>query len=181
MLRRAVMTLAMCALVLTGCAAAPSSSRLTAADLDEVAAAMAQSLQASDALRLRSADAPGWVVTMHRPENLSSDMITVSERWYLVERLRSSLPLASLSRERNLMFVLPAEHAAEQSASQGAFTDRRPTHELTASIRSVTRQAELHRTDAYAIQFRLSEIDNGERVWSGEYFIKRAAFGRAWD
>lgn len=171
-------------LALLGCAAAPRTTRLTASDFDEVSARIGESLRASPQMAERGAASPRWVIAMQKAQNLSSDLITESERWYLLERLRASFPVVSLARDKNLVFVIPAEHLRdlrEENEMRGAGSERAPTHELTSTIRSLSRVAGLHRTDAYMIEYRLTEIDTGRLVWAGEFEFKRAAFGRAWD
>ncbi len=172
-------------LIATGCSAPARTSRLTVADMEEVSVAMSQSLLQSETIRSRTRESAPWVVAMNRVENLSSDVITVSERWSMMQGLQNELSLSALANERNLTFVIAAEHLRhlqeQKDIDPGFGSGRAPTHQLGATIRSITRQADLHRTDAYIVEFRMTDIDSGQQVWSGEYPIKRAAFGRSWD
>lgn len=183
----------LCALVLgsVGCRGG-QSTRLTAADLTDVSAEMAAALSAAPQVRGRTPGSPAWVVAIDRVENLSSDIISRSEQWYLVEKVRGGLPLAELGRSRNISFVIAAEQLeglrasgvlGETDAGGVRFgEDRRPTHRMSGVFRSLTRSAPgVARTDAYSVTFTITEIGSGEMVWSDDFLIKRAASGRSWN
>lgn len=187
--RATVAMLALCALVplLGACASAPgraSSTRLTADDLQEITAQMADKLRASDFLSDRTPESAPIGVAIQRVTNLSSDVIPISEQWWLMERVRNSLPITRLGQERNLAFIMPAERLEELRAlgfETGLMEGRQPTHVMDAVFRSVTRSADAHRTDLYMCEYRITRLDTGELAWADSFEFKRAAFGRSWD
>ena len=173
-----------------GCGASGgTSTRMTADDLHELAAQMAQKLAASDALKQRGPDSEPWVVSFDKALNLSSDLITDSERWYVVHKVQSSLPLQALSQQKNLTFVMPAERLRalrrdpnlDIAADPNFGAQRRPTHQMTATFRSITRADALNRTEAYYIEFELLDLRSGEPEWIDKFEYKRAATGHIWD
>lgn len=171
---------------LGGCATGSvRSTRLAAEDFADVAAAVAAQLAASEALRDRSPDDEPWIIAIDRVENLSSDVIAVSEQWWLMARLRASLPIQTLSRQRAIRFVIPAEHLARLRERDPelaeAASDRAATHRMGAVFRSVTRFGQGGRTDLYRVDFDLVDLSDGALEWSGSYEFKRLAFGRGWD
>ena len=181
---------AVAAVALGACASPGASTRLTLGDVEGLTASIGADLAASDVLAGRTPDSPKMVVAMDRAENLSSDIIPVSELWWLVERVRAALDGSALARERAVVFVIPAERAASIRARAeregdelgAAFAeDRRPTHAMRATIRSVTRSGGADRTDLYAADYGLTDLATGETVWSASYLLKRTASGRAWD
>ncbi len=161
------------------------SSRLSNEDFVEFAAAAGESLRASYQVRERDGESADWLVALTDPVNLSSDVISEAERWSIMERLKGSMPLASLREERNIRFVIPREVADRvegiESDWQLAMQGREPTHALEATIRSVTRRADEQRADFYAFQMSIVDAASGEVVWSDDLLLKRAAVGRAWD
>lgn len=161
------------------------STRIAAEDFADVAAAAAAQLHSSEALRDRGANDEPWVIAMDRVENLSSDVISVSEQWWLMAKLRASLPMRTLSTDRAVKFVIPAEHLAAVRARDPelaeAAPERAPTHRMGAVFRSVTRVGQNGRTDLYRVDFDLVSLHDGHLEWSGSYEFKRLAFGRGWD
>jgi len=171
---------------LCGCATQGArTTRLAAEDFADVAAALAQQLGSSAAFMERGPNDELWIIAMDRVENLSSDVIPVSEQWWLMARLRASLPMQTLARERGVRFVIPAEHLAEVRAREPELAEaaplRSPTHRMGAVFRSVTRFGRGGRTDLYHVDFDLVDLRDGELEWSGSYEFKRLAFGRSWD
>jgi outer membrane murein-binding lipoprotein Lpp len=172
--------------LLAGCASTQTgSTRLTASDFADLAAAVAAELEASDAIAERSSADEPWIVAMDRVENLSGDFIPVSEQWWLMEKVRSALPMRAIGERYAIRFVIPVERLRELQALSpelaGAGSERAPTHALRAVIRSVERTGGGGRTDMYAADFQLVDLSSGEVVWSGRGEIKRVAFGRVWD
>ncbi|KAA0214800.1 MAG: hypothetical protein DYG94_10660 [Leptolyngbya sp. PLA3] len=161
------------------------TTRIAAEDFADVAAAVAAQLQASDALHDRGPDDEPWVIAIDRVQNLSSDVISLSEQWWLMAKLRSSLPMRTLSTERAVKFVIPAEHLEAVRARDPelgeAAVERAPTHRMGAVFRSVTRVGQNGRTDLYQVDFDLVSLGDGQLEWSGSYEFKRLAFGRGWD
>lgn len=169
-----------------GCAAQRTgSTRLTAQDFADLSAQVAADLGASDAVASRTADAEPWIVAMDRVENLSGDFIPASEQWWLMEKVRSGLPMRALAEGHAIRFVIPAERLAEIRGRGGelanAGAERAPTHRMGAEIRSVARTGGGGRTDLYATDFEILDLSTGAVIWSGRGEIKRVAFGRAWD
>ncbi|MCL4221592.1 MAG: hypothetical protein KJZ65_09490 [Phycisphaerales bacterium] len=161
------------------------TTRIAAEDFADVAAAVAAQLQSSEALHDRGPGDEPWVITIDRVENLSSDVIAVSEQWWLMAKMRASLPMRTLSTERAVKFVIPAEHLAAVRARDPelaeAAAERSPTHRMGAVFRSVTRVGQNGRTDLYQVDFDLVNLGDGRLEWSGSYEFKRLAFGRGWD
>jgi len=176
-----------CVSLLCGCASTQSrSTRLTTEDVRAMAVEMAASMASSDFLRERDAGSPRMVVALDHVENLSSDVVPVSEQWYLMERVRSSLPLATLGSERNIAFVIPAEQMNQLRDRVGAEAallgaGRAPTHAMRGVIRSVTRASGVHRTDLYSFEVRVIDLGTGRIDWADSFEFKRAAVGLAYD
>jgi hypothetical protein len=188
--RRQAMGLLACVTILSGlaaCASAPggaSSTRLTADDLQEITAQMAAKLRDSEFLASRSPESEPITVAIQRVTNLSSDLIPQSEQWWLMERVRSSLPIVELGKQRSLAFLIPAERVQELRQlgfEPGLMSQRNPTHVMDAVFRSVTRSGGAARTDLYMCEYRITRIDTGQLVWADSFELKRAAFGRSWD
>lgn len=183
------------ALTLTGALALPScvaptrtagqSTTITSADLTEVTTEITERLKASDFLRDRSADSPPLTITLRKVVNYTSDVLRDNDRWYLMYRVLDSFSVRSLSQEKNIRIVIPAERLAELKAEvpeAGDVVSRAaPTHVMDAVFRSVTAAAGAARTDYYYCQYRVTEIASGEVVWSDRFEFKRAAVGRAYN
>ncbi|MCC6285142.1 MAG: hypothetical protein IT439_07550 [Phycisphaerales bacterium] len=168
-----------------GCAGPGGSTRLRVDDFEATTAAIAADLRSASFLAGRDAASEPWTVSIDKAVNLSSDVISESERWYIVQRVRSGLPMLSLSRERNIAFVIPAETwrrvMGDDPGEVPQDPGRAPTHQMRAEFRSITRTAGLDRTDAYVVFYAITDLRTGTEVWNGEYTFKRAARGRAWD
>ena len=179
--------------VLAGCASTVTtrSSRMTVDDLNAMAGAMAQSLAKSDAICSRTADSPAWVISIDKVLNLSSDVMTEAEQWFVISKLRSSLPLQSLAKERNITFVIPAEQVRKMrrdpnldtrgAGGQGFGAERKPTHQMTATFHSATRADATNRTDLYYCEFEIIEFATAIPVWTEKFEYKRGAVGHVWD
>lgn len=176
----------LCLTLLAGCASGRGSTRLTTDDVREMSVELASSLAGSDFLGERGPDSVRMVVAMDRVENLSSDVVPVSEQWYLMERIRASTPLQSLGQQRNIAFVIPVEQMVQLRERGGAeaalaMAGRAPTHALRGVLRSVTRVSGLDRTDLYSFECRVIDLETGGVLWSDSFELKRAAVGRAYD
>jgi hypothetical protein len=173
-----------CAL-LGGCAGMRSTTTLTSGDIDATTSAMAAKLAASKFLQDRTADSPRMVVAISKVENLSSDLIPEGEQWLLMQKVRDSLPIVQLGKDKNLVFVIPAEHlrAGQRSGNLPLETgqNRKPTHEMDATFRSATRSRGIDRTDAYLVEYRVTDLANGELVWDESFEFKRIARGLSYD
>jgi hypothetical protein len=170
---------------LSGCASTqPQSTRLTADDLETITIEMAEKLRGSAFLRDRTPESPRIIVAIQKVENLSTDLISDSERWYLMERVASSTPIMALRQDRNIGFVLPAEkvqRTREVTGDSEFAKGRAPTHEMAATLRTVTRAAGVDRTELYACEYRITTIATGEVAWTDSFEFKRAAVGKAYD
>jgi len=164
---------------------------MTLDDLNTITAAMTQSLAQSDAIMGRTPNSPMWVISIDRVTNLSSDLMSESERWYVIQKIRSSLPIQAFSKQKNIRFVISAERldairrdpnldlGPGQSPAFGS--KRKPTHQMTATFRSVTRAQATQRTELYYCEFELIELAGGEPVWIDRFEYKRGATGHIWD
>jgi hypothetical protein len=170
---------------LVGCAGGAKSTQLTAGDLEETTGVMAQKLAESRFLADRTPESPRMVIAVNKVENLSSDMIPEGEQWWLMERVKGSLPIVELGKQKNLAFVIPAEHLraarAKGTLPEEYAANRRPTHEMGATFRSGTRMARLDRTDAYLVEYRITDLATGALEWNETFEFKRAAAGLAYD
>lgn len=172
-----------------GCASTGArSTRMTVGDLNAMADAMAQSLARSDALRERTADSPLWVISIDKVLNLSSDVMTEAEQWFVIAKLRGSLPLQAMSKERNIRFVIPAEQTRKMRRDPNLDTrgdtfgsERKPTHQMTATFHSATRADATHRTELYYCEFVIIEFATAVPVWTDKFEYKRGAVGHVWD
>lgn len=173
------------AVFLQGCAGTPKSTQLTTSDMDATTAAMAQKLGASPFLAERTPESPRVVIAINKVENLTSDLIPESEEWMLMERVRGSLPIVDLGKQKNAAFVIPAEHLrsgrARGNLPRGFAMERQPTHEMTATFHSGTRDKGKARTDAYLIEYRITDLSSGALVWDETFEFKRVAAGLAYD
>ncbi len=183
---RVALTIALAASLMA--CATQRSTRMTVADFSAMAFEMAQSLARSDALISRTPGSPRWVVAIDRVTNLSDDVMTPSEQWYIVARLRSELPMQALSQQRNLAFVIPAEQARRlrdeedlETFSEDFASQRRPTHQMNATFRSLQRASALAQTDTYYCEFELIDLATGVPAWTDRFEYKRSARGHVWD
>lgn len=168
----------------------PQSSRIQIDDYVEMSSAMAQSLRQSDAFAERSAQSEPMIVSFENVQNLSSEIMTQGERWGIVAMVRSAQPINSLWEDKKVAFVIPAEYAIDQRgtlnaerADKGFGTERKVTHTITATFRSVTRVGEdgQGRTDVYACEFQMLDLDSNESVWIDTFEFKRTATGSVRD
>lgn len=173
--------LVLLALAAPGCGA-PRSTALTTDDLRATATQMAAKLSESAFLAGRTPDSPRMVIAIDKVQNLTSDLIPEAQQWYLMARVRASQPVAALSAQRNIAFVIPAERLAAARAIDPDYArDRAPTHAMSATFRSATRAAALDRTDAYLCDFRITDLATGELAWTDIVEFKRAARGLSYD
>lgn len=179
--------LAAVVVAMSGCTSGPGTTRPTLDDLQDMTAAMARSLLQSHAFAQRTAESEPWVISIDRVENLSSEVMTQSEQWYLIHRIRSSVPLVELAEQRNIRFVMPPERLTalreqyDLPESQTLGTDRQVTHVMTATFRSVTRAVALERSDLFYCEFEILDMRTYEPVWNDHFEWKRAARGHIWD
>ncbi|CAG0996590.1 hypothetical protein PHYC_02602 [Phycisphaerales bacterium] len=173
------------AALLAACASAPKSSRLAVDDIEYTAEELAAKLSSSDFLLDRTADSPRISIAITKVENLSTDIIPETDRWYMMVKVRGSQQLDTLRRLRNIVFVVPAEHLRDsQTATEfdrEYASGRKPTHEMSATFRSATRAAGQDRTDAYLCELRVTDLTTRELAWTDIVEFKKTAFGKAYD
>jgi hypothetical protein len=175
-----------------GCAASKGeTSRLQDDDLLVASNKMKDSLGSSDFLRDRTPASPRVVVVTDKVENLTDSIIPVGQQWATVLRVQNGLPMQQLSKQKNVKFVVPPERAAMAKGTGVEVADisqgLRPTHVLTASFTSSSRTAQdksgviNRKQDYYFLEFKLSDIQGGEIVWSNAFEFKREATGNLID
>lgn len=184
-----VVAIAVLVLCSSGCKT-PQSSRIQIDDYVEMSSAMAQSLRQSDAFAERSPASEPWVVSFDKVLNLSSEIMTQGEQWGVVAMVRGAQPINSLWDDKRVAFVVPAQYAIDQRgtldaerADKGFGTERGVTHTITSTFRSVTRVGEdgRGRTDVYACQFQMLDLNTNESVWIDTFEFKRTAAGSVRD
>lgn len=172
--------------LLSGCQSPPQTSRIAIDDYQAMASAMAMSLRSSDAFADRSAQSEPMVVSFEKTLNLSSEIMTRGERWYILGAVRGAQPINSLWGDKRVAFVIPAQYAIDQKgtldaqrADKGFGSERGVTHTITATFRSVTRTGEAGkgRTDLYGCEFKMIDLATGEPVWLDTFEFKRTAQG----
>jgi hypothetical protein len=164
------------------------STRMTVRDFQDMATEMAQSLSRSPAIAGRGPDSPPMVISITKVENLSSDVMSEGEQWGVIAKLRGELPIQALRQQKNIAFIIPAEQTrrlrerGDLGTAAGDFgSERRPTHTMAATFRSVTRAYDKGRTELYFCEFSILDLAGGEPVWTDKFEYKRAASGHIWD
>ena len=124
-------------------------------------------------------------IAINRVTNLTSDMIPESAQWYMMERVKNSQSIGRLSRDKNIVFTIPAEHLRQAKAhgavEEGFGQARAPTHVMSATFRSVTRSTGKDRTDLYYCEYEITDLATGEIAWTDKVEFKRVAKGESWD
>jgi len=161
---------------------------LTLDDFDEMAQAMADSLKTSEAITTRGPSDEPWLVSIAAVENLTSEIVTESEKWPVMAKLRAAAPIRTLWDRYAIRFVIPPERRSsviEGAGGDWAFSsfgeDRAATHVMTGVLRSITRAGSEARTDLYQAEFLIVDLNRGEPVWTDQFTIKRTAEGHLWD
>lgn len=172
-------------LVQGGCQTATKTTQLQTRDFQDISTEIAASLQSSEFIRERTPESPPMTIAIQKIDNLTTDILSEGEKWFLMDRVMNSDVMSTLRRQRNIRFVVPAERLdgfAERQQWAGPIApDRRPTHVMTATMRSVTRAQGFDRTDLYSAQYSITRVETGETAWRGEYLLKRAATGRSYN
>ena len=172
-------------LVLTACVGPDRTTRIAVDDYQTMGVAMGESLASSDAVTGRTADSEPWVISIDKVTNLTSDVMTRSEQWAIVEKVRSALPLQTLWGRHRIRLVLPPDR--RQSVRETAELDNPRnvaagvTHVMTATFLSTTRAVDDQRSELYLCKFELIDLRTGEPVWEDTFEYKRAAAGRILD
>jgi hypothetical protein len=172
-----------------GCAGGPPAVRTTflqSVDLIEMTDRMAASLAGAPAITGRDAASERWVVSMERISNRTNQLIPDGEKWLYVARLRARLAAADLSREANLVWVMPPERWTEVATELDDPREPRelrtpPTHQLTGTFLALTTTSGAGRSDTTVCSYQLVDLATGELVWEGSWEVKRAVSGRTYD
>ncbi|QDU70240.1 hypothetical protein [Mucisphaera calidilacus] len=173
-------------LLLPACSGPPQTTRTETDDFIVMSEQIAAAMLNSEAIAERRPDSEPWVVVADRFENLSSEVITPAEQKSIVRRIIAAAPLDQLSQQKNITFVITWQETQGLSEPttagvSGLAAARNPTHTLTVTFRSATRAQAKSRTDAYFIEYELTDLRDGTRVWQGDVGYKRAARGHIWD
>jgi hypothetical protein len=172
-----------------GCSSEPSptSSRLTTGDIVAVTTEISAQLAASDFLKDRNPDSPEIRLVIDKVINRTSDLIPEAEQWLFVSRVANSLPLHELSNNLNIkLYVRKDKHLlVEQAGYQEPLADApNPTHLLYAEFISASRIASSSkdqptdlRSDLYYFEYRITDAQTRQLVWSGKCEFKRQAMG----
>ncbi len=180
-----ILVLLLVGVTIPACSAPARSTRLTQADLSDMATDLAQKLRESDFLKDRTVASPPIVLTWDKVENLTLDIITPGEQWSMMQRVRDSAGLVQLGKEKAFTLVIPAELKGEGEQrgnyETGFAQGRSPTHRLDATLRSAARSGSAHRTDTYLCDFRVTRLADGALLWSDTVALKRAAAGLSFD
>lgn len=169
----------------------PRTTDITQDDLDVTVNAMAASLAASDFLNERTADSPRIVLVTNRVRNLTDNIMTTTERWMLIARLQSTMPIQTMAQQKNIVFVLPPERVADlrrngfdQDLPQGL----EPTHVMTATFYSSRRAAREGKAEItnvkrnfYYLEYSITAVDSREILWSDAFEFGREARGNIID
>lgn len=183
----------------TGCASSASqrSTALTVADFEVMIADATLGLLRTEEVVRRSSEDPEMRITFDRITNLTSDLLTASEQWMIVEQVLRTQELVELRRQRNVSIIIPASRSARHDlanprigeggrpsqieAERDAYSQRSPTHRLEATLRSATRIDGSDRAELYECVFLLTDLRSGNQTSVSSTLIKRAARGRLWD
>lgn len=174
--------------LLAGCAPVPRRhTRLEAGDLEALVQHMVQSLAASDFLEQRTARSAPIRIVIDKAENLSSDIVTESEQWMVVARVRGAIPLVEFSRTKNIVFqITPQRYKTLRRAgyTDDLGPDDPPTHTMAATFRSLRRAGSAGRrgvsnlrADTYYMEFRIVDLRTRAVVWIDEFSFTRQAQG----
>ncbi len=184
-LTAALTTIAACA------APPPQTTRIRLDDMREVAATVAQSLTQSLNLASRTPSSDPIVLTVGRIENRSSDILTKSEQYYLMQSVaRRIIDDDALGDRANIAFTMPAEgvRAIRRRGEpwQGFAQDRQPTHTINGDFRSITRESaapggDRIRRDYFVFAYSIARLDDGRILAEEEAEFERAAVGRVFD
>lgn len=162
-----------------GCRAA-ETTRATVDDLEVMATAVAASLRQAEPITRRGPGDADLVISIGELVNLSSDIVTRSEKRAIMNRIVNSQALSALARERNLRFIGEAELAVTDDAVRGGGR-LVPDLQLRGELRTLTRAAADGRSDTYLATFDLLSLPRGEIVWTDRFEYKRTARGALWD
>ena len=171
---------------MTGCNPKPvgQSTRWTIGDVEAMTHEMAQSLRDSVALANRGPDSEPWTVSMDKVLNLSDEVMTPNEQWSIMAQVRGAADIQALWDEKAVRFVIPPERVVQLRNSEYGYDfddsfaqNRKVTHTLTATFRSLTRAQAKQRSDLYYCEFEILDFATHEPVWTDKFEFKRSAKG----
>jgi hypothetical protein len=171
--------------LLAGCGGPPRANTtfLRSVDAVDMTDRMARSFAAD-------ADIGGgtepWIISLHRVANQTNQLIPEREKWLYMGRLRALLATSGLTRERNIVWVIPPERwpmvAEELGVSEEPYGLRLdPTHLLTAEFHALTVTSGRGRSDTYVCDFQLLDLATGVIAWEDAWEAKRASAGVTYD
>jgi len=175
------------ALFVPGCGPDLSqTTRLELADMQQAAGDVLRAFATDPVLGRRGPESPPMTIAVGRIENRSSDVITRSEQWYLMQSVaREVASPQGLGTARNIRLVVPAEHADEIRRRGGEWTDfaagREITHTLNGRFDSITRDTPAGRQELYVFEYTITEIADGRIVTQHAADIRKEAFGLAFN
>jgi hypothetical protein len=174
------------ALTLAACSGAPKSRTtfLNSADLVSMTDRMAASFAADPVIGDRTSQSPPWVISLARAQNFTNQIIPDREKWLYMARLRAQLQQSEITRQRNIIWVIPPERwpmVQEELGVAPPELRRTPTHEMTAEFGALTNTSGKGRSDAYLCEYQLVDLHDGAIVWSDSWEVKRATSGKTYD
>ena len=169
-----------------GCSSGPKvkTTFLSSVDLIDMTDRMAASFARDEAVGARTSQSPPWVISIHRAQNFTNQIIPDREKWLYLARLRAQLQQSDIVRQRNIIWVIPPERwpmVQEELGEAPPELRMRPTHTLTAEFGALTSTSGRGRSDAYLCEYQLLELSTGRMVWSDQWEVKRAVSGKTYD
>lgn len=179
-------------LLCTACKSTPpASTDFTQDDLDVTVNEMAASLAASDFLNERTAQSPRIVLVTNQVRNLTDNIMPTAERWMMIARLQTTLPIRTMADQKNIVFVLPPERLADlrrNGFDQELPEGLKPTHVMMATFMSSRRAAREGgdkitsvRSNFYYLEYSITAVDSREVLWSDAFEFGREARGNIID
>lgn len=179
-------------MALSACGSGPArTTDFTQDDLDVTVNEMAASLAASDFLNERTADSPRIVLVTNQVRNLTDNIMTTTERWMLIARLQSTMPIRTMADQKNIVFVLPPERLADlrrNGFDRELPVGLEPTHVMTATFYSSQRAAREGgdkitsvKSNFYYLEYSITAVDSREILWSDAFEFGREARGNIID
>lgn len=166
----------------SGCSSL-NNTRLTQEDYQAIATSIVEKLQTSDLLSKRGSDSPALILTISKVVNWTTDQMSDEAKWLLLEKVKNALP-SDLLTAKNVAFTIPADQLAAAQRCirvEGFARGRAPTHVLSATLRSVTRRNISQRTDLYYCEYSITDLADGEIIWTGRYEFTRTSGGKTID
>ncbi len=181
-------SLCLCGSFLAGCGGPPKvhTTFLQSVDLIAMTDKMAASFTHDDVIAARTPESEPWVISMYRVQNHTNQIIPDREKWLYLARLRALLAQTDVSKQHNLIWIIPPERwpivAQELGVSEEPYGLRwNPTHQLTAEFHALTNTSGAGRSDAYVCDYQLLDLRSGVIEWEDSWEVKRAISGKTYD